>query len=103
MCAIESLLAPIKSAFYRKDGVRQNFFANGRIFQLIWQKTFAMSWQHCTRALSTVASRPKILQNNSKPAVEKSDWPEEFGGCTAAVFGQKRQKTGRKKYLLIIE
>jgi hypothetical protein len=50
--------------------------------------------------LTTVASRPKILQNNSKPAAEKSDWPGEFGGRTAAVFGQKRQKTGRKKYLL---
>jgi hypothetical protein len=52
----------------------------------------------CSRG--TVASRPKILQNNSTPAVEKSDWPEEFGGRTAAVFGHKRQKTGRKKYLL---
>jgi hypothetical protein len=37
--------------------------------------------------LITVARRPKILQNNSKPALEKSDWPEEFGGRTAAVFG----------------
>jgi hypothetical protein len=44
----------------------------------------------------TVASRPKILQNNSKPAVEKSDWPGEFGGRSSAVFRQKRQKTGRK-------
>jgi hypothetical protein len=52
---------------------------------------------------STVASRPKILQNNSKPAVEKSDWLEEFSSRTAAVLGQKRQKTGRKKYLLKIE
>jgi hypothetical protein len=44
-----------------------------------------------------VASRPKILQKNSKPGIEKSDYPEKFGGRTAAVFGQKRQKTGRKK------
>jgi hypothetical protein len=49
---------------------------------------------------STVASRPKILQNNSKPALERSDWPGEFGGRTATVFGQKRQKTGRNKYFL---
>jgi hypothetical protein len=48
----------------------------------------------------TVASRPKIQQNNSKPAVEKSDWPEEFRGRMAAVFGQKRQKTGRQKILV---
>jgi hypothetical protein len=53
--------------------------------------------------MTTVASRTKILQNNSKSAAEKSDWPEEFGGRKAAVFGQKRQKTGRKKYLLKIE
>jgi hypothetical protein len=46
---------------------------------------------------ATVASRPKILQNNSKPAVEKNDWPEKFGGRKAAEFWQKRPKTGRKK------
>jgi hypothetical protein len=40
--------------------------------------------------LFTVASRPKILQNNSKPAVEKIHWPREFGGRTAAFFGQSR-------------
>jgi hypothetical protein len=39
--------------------------------------------------VTNVASLPKILQNNSKPAVEKSDWPGEFGGRAAAVFGQK--------------
>jgi hypothetical protein len=32
----------------------------------------------------TVASPPKILQNNSKPEAEKNDWP-----------GKQRQKTGR--------
>jgi hypothetical protein len=41
-------------------------------------------------------SESKILQNNSKLALEKSDWPGEFGGRTAAVFEKKRQKTGRK-------
>jgi hypothetical protein len=45
---------------------------------------------------TTVASRPKILQNNSKPAVEKNDWPEKFGDHKAAEFWQKRPKTGRK-------
>jgi hypothetical protein len=47
----------------------------------------------------TVASRPKIPKNISKPAVEKSYWPGEFGGRTAAVFGQKWQKSGRKNML----
>jgi hypothetical protein len=45
---------------------------------------------------NTVASRPKILQNNSKPAVEKSDWPGKFG---FGRYWKNRQKTGRKKYL----
>jgi hypothetical protein len=44
---------------------------------------------------STVASRPKILQNNSEPAVEKNDWREKFGGRKASEFWQKRPK---KKY-----
>jgi hypothetical protein len=34
----------------------------------------------------------KILQINSKPAVEKNDWPGKFGGYTAAEFWQKRPK-----------
>jgi hypothetical protein len=43
----------------------------------------------------TVASRPKILQNNSKPA-EKRRWlAGKICGRTAAVFGQKRPKTGQ--------
>jgi hypothetical protein len=37
---------PIKSAFYRKDGEWPNFVFSGRIFRLIWKKTFARSWQH---------------------------------------------------------
>jgi hypothetical protein len=45
----------------------------------------------------TVASRPKILQNNSKPVPEKNGWPGKIGGHTAAGFGQKQPKTGRKK------
>jgi hypothetical protein len=32
-----------------------------------------------------------------KTGLKKSDWPGEFGARTAAVFGQKRQKTGREK------
>jgi hypothetical protein len=32
----ESLHTPISSAFYRKDGVRLNFFISGRIFRLLW-------------------------------------------------------------------
>jgi hypothetical protein len=51
-------------------------------------------------AVVTVASRPKILQNNSKPAPEKNCWPRKNGGRTAAVFDQKRPKTDRKKYLM---
>jgi hypothetical protein len=48
--------------------------------------------QHCISVPITVASRPKILLNNSKPAVEKNDWPGKFGGRTAAEFWQKRPK-----------
>jgi hypothetical protein len=40
----------------------------------------------------TVASRPKILQNNSKPAVEQIFWQRKIRGRTAAIFGEKRQK-----------
>jgi len=43
----------------------------------------------------TVASRPKILQNNSKPAAGKNFWPRKVGGRTAADFYQKQPKTGR--------
>jgi hypothetical protein len=41
---------------------------------------------------TTAASRPKILQNNSKPPPEKKCWPRKIGGRTPAVFGQKRPK-----------
>jgi hypothetical protein len=51
-----------------------------------------------TTPSANVASRPKVLQNNSKPAVEKNDWPEIFGGHKAANFGFVRPKTGQKKY-----
>jgi hypothetical protein len=39
---------------------------------------------------TSVASRPKILQNNSKLAAEKNDLQRRNGGRTAAVFGKKR-------------
>jgi hypothetical protein len=39
---------------------------------------------------TTVASRPKILQNNSKPAPEKYDWPRKIGGRTC-IFPRKSQ------------
>jgi hypothetical protein len=41
---------------------------------------------------ATVASRPKILQNNSKPAEKRKKLAGKIGGHTAAVFGQKRPK-----------
>jgi hypothetical protein len=44
----------------------------------------------------TVASRPKILQNNSKLAVEKNCLPRKIGGCMATIFGEKGPKTGQK-------
>jgi hypothetical protein len=48
--------------------------------------------------LNTVASWPKILQNNTKPA-EKRRWlAGKNGGRTAAVFEQKRPKTGRTNF-----
>jgi hypothetical protein len=34
-------------------------------------------------------SRPKILQNNSKPAVGKKDWPEKFGRRILAKAAEK--------------
>jgi hypothetical protein len=43
------VLTPFKPAFYRKEGLRPKFFVSGRIFRLIWQKTSARSWQHCSR------------------------------------------------------
>jgi hypothetical protein len=46
----------------------------------------------------TVASRPKILQNNTKPAEEKNYWPGKFGDRTAAEFGQNGRKPAEKKY-----
>jgi Mononegavirales RNA dependent RNA polymerase len=33
--------------------------------------------------MNTAASRPKILQNNSKPAPEKNSWPRKIGDRTA--------------------
>jgi hypothetical protein len=50
--------------------------------------------------IGTVASRPNILKNNSKPALEKSCWAGKIGGRPAAIFGQKRPKTGWKKYFM---
>jgi hypothetical protein len=46
----------------------------------------------------TVASRPKILQNNTKPAVEKNCLPRKIGSRTAAIFEEKWPNTGRKKF-----
>jgi hypothetical protein len=43
-----------------------------------------------------VANRPKILQNNSKPAPEKKVGREKL----AAVQPPFVAKTGRKKYLM---
>jgi hypothetical protein len=41
----------------------------------------------------TVASRPKIRPNNTKPAEKKQKYcPGKFGGRTAADFGQKQAK-----------
>jgi hypothetical protein len=48
------------------------------------------------REILTVASRPKFLQNNTKPAPEKNCWPRKIGGRMAAVFEKKQPKTGRK-------
>jgi hypothetical protein len=48
--------------------------------------------------LATVASRPKILLNNSKPAAENNDCLGEFSGRMAADFWQKLPKTGGNKY-----
>jgi hypothetical protein len=38
----------------------------------------------------TVASRPKILENNSKPAKKRKRMAGKIGGRSAADLGQKR-------------
>jgi hypothetical protein len=47
-------------------------------------------------ALYTVASRLKILQNNSKPAVE-NDWLGKYASCMTTDFWHKRPE---KKYFI---
>jgi hypothetical protein len=52
----------------------------------------------------TVASLPKILQNNSKPAVKRRMLAGKIGGCTAAVCGQKLlNKFLNEKHVLMQE
>jgi hypothetical protein len=41
--------------------------------------------------LITVVIRPKILQNNSKPAVEKNDWTGKFGGRRILAKGAEKK------------
>jgi hypothetical protein len=36
------------------------------------------------------------MQTNSKPAVEKSDWSGEFGGCMAAFLDKSGRKLAEK-------
>jgi hypothetical protein len=53
--------------------------------------------QYCAaESVCSVASRPKILKNNSKPAVEKYFLQKKIGGRMTAIFWEKRPKTGRK-------
>jgi hypothetical protein len=49
---------------------------------------------------STVASRSKILQNNSKPAEKRKRMAGNIGRRIAADLRQKRRKIGRKKYFM---
>jgi hypothetical protein len=37
------------TCLYIRGCVRPNFFSSGRIFKVIWQKTFGWSWQHWVR------------------------------------------------------
>jgi hypothetical protein len=46
--------------------------------------------------MNTVASRPKILQNNSKPAPEQNCWPRKIGGRTAAFLAKIGRKPAEK-------
>jgi hypothetical protein len=48
----------------------------------------------------TVASRWKILQNNSKQAIEKKFLERKIGGHTAAIFWEKRPKKIRDEKLV---
>jgi hypothetical protein len=56
--------------------------------------------QQICEAIATVASRLKILQNNSKPAVEKSDCPEDLA-VARPPFWTKAAENRPKKYFLI--
>jgi hypothetical protein len=76
---------PGQSVFYSAG-----FVLFGRIFSLLATVSVGPLPLPPTTPSATVASRPKILQNNSKPAVEKNDWPEKFGGRKAGEFWQKR-------------
>jgi hypothetical protein len=51
-------------------------------------------------AIATVASRPKFLQNNSKPAIEKSDCPEDLVVARPPLW-TKAAENRQKKYFLI--
>jgi hypothetical protein len=52
---------------------------------------FLYDWE-CCAAIISVASLPKILQNDSKTAVEKNCLQRKIGGRTTAFFGEKRPK-----------
>jgi hypothetical protein len=73
---------------------RSSTFRGLRIPALLPEFNAARFWQPC------VASRPKIMQYNSKPAVENNYLQRNIGGCTAAIFGEKWLKSGRKFFFL---
>jgi hypothetical protein len=54
LCVKESLKVWIHKikTFIEKRACGRIFFVRGRIFRLIWQNTFAKSWQHCIYCIS---------------------------------------------------
>jgi hypothetical protein len=51
---------------------------------------------------NTIASQSKILQNTTKPAVEKVDWPEDLAAKRPPILGKSGRKPTEKIYILKI-
>jgi hypothetical protein len=58
----------------------------------VWKLDYSVEDCSTVSAASTVASRPKILQNNSKPAVEKIVCRGKLAAVRLPFFGEKRPK-----------
>jgi hypothetical protein len=92
LCSICQLSQGVKrpvSEFLKPYGLRCGVEKGTQMGGLLGRKG-GCSTQCCQSA--------EILQNNSKPAVEKIWLQRKISGRTAAVFGEKRPKTGQKNF-----